>query len=75
MREAGAHVVRGDGDHSAWIERHPVATYYVLAYVCSWAIAIPLALQAQGILALRMPFALHYVSGMGPTGVLAESPR
>lgn len=48
------------------VERHPVCSYYVLAYVCSWAIAVPLALQAQGILASRLPFALHYLSGLGP---------
>lgn len=51
---------------SSAVKRHPVATYYVLAYLCSWAITIPLALQAQGILAMRVPFALHYLSGLGP---------
>jgi len=51
---------------SSVIERHPVGTYYALAYLCSWAIAIPLALQAQGILAVRVPFGLHYLSGLGP---------
>lgn len=48
------------------VERHPVSSFYVLAYACSWAIAVPLALQAQGILATRLPFALHYLSGLGP---------
>ena len=48
------------------VERHPVFVYYALAYVCSWAIAVPLALQAQGITATRLPFALHYLSGLGP---------
>lgn len=51
---------------SSLVKRHPVATYYVLAYLCSWVIAVPLALQAQGILATRIPFALHYLSGLGP---------
>lgn len=51
---------------SSAVKRHPVAAYYVLAYLCSWAITIPLALQAQGILAMRVPFALHYLSGLGP---------
>ena len=46
--------------------RHPVAAYYVLAYGCSWGIAVPLALQAQSILTMRVPFALHYLSGLGP---------
>jgi membrane protease YdiL (CAAX protease family) len=48
------------------VKQHSLSAYYVLAYVCSWAIAIPLALQAQGILATRLPFALHYLSGLGP---------
>ena len=51
---------------TSFVERHPVSSYYVLAYVCSWAIAVPLALQAQGILVTRLPFALHYLSGLGP---------
>lgn len=38
----------------------------MLAYACSWSIAVPLALQAQGVLTMRVPFALHYVSGLGP---------
>lgn len=48
------------------VKQHPLFTYYVLAYMCSWAIAVPLALQAQGVLAARVPFALHYLSGLGP---------
>lgn len=48
------------------IKRHPLGAYYVLAYVCSWAIAVPLALRAQGVLAMRLPSALHYLSGLGP---------
>jgi membrane protease YdiL (CAAX protease family) len=48
------------------MKQHPVATYCVLAYLCSWVIAIPLALQAQGILAMHVPFALHYLTGVGP---------
>ncbi|MDH5234879.1 MAG: CPBP family intramembrane metalloprotease [Gemmatimonadota bacterium] len=48
------------------VKRHPVASYILLAYACSWAIALPLALQAQHVIATRIPFALHYVSGLGP---------
>lgn len=59
---------------TSFVERHPLSSFYVLAYVCSWAIAVPLALQAQGILATRLPFALHYLSGLGPaTAALATT--
>ena len=51
---------------SSLVKEHPVSAYCVLAYACSWSIAVPLALQAQGILTMRLPFALHYLSGMGP---------
>ena len=51
---------------SSLVKQHPVCAYYVLAYLCSWAIAMPLALQAQGVMVTRLPFALHYLSGLGP---------
>jgi membrane protease YdiL (CAAX protease family) len=57
---------RPEASLSSWIRQHPVSAFYVLAYACSWAIAVPLALQAQGILTIRLPFALHYLSGLGP---------
>lgn len=66
----------------ALIERHPVAAYYVLAYACSWAVAVPLALQAQHVVPERLPFALHYLTGLGPavsalaiTGLLRRGQR
>jgi hypothetical protein len=31
-----------------WIGRHPLPTYFVIAYAASWSVAVPLALQAQG---------------------------
>ena len=49
-----------------WMTRHPVATYFALAYVISWAIGVPLALQAQGITRTHLPFALHYLTAFGP---------
>jgi membrane protease YdiL (CAAX protease family) len=49
-----------------WIERHPLAAFMLLAYGFSWAVQIPLALQSQNLLATRIPFELHYLSGFGP---------
>jgi pimeloyl-ACP methyl ester carboxylesterase/membrane protease YdiL (CAAX protease family) len=49
-----------------WVKRHPLASYFFVAYVVSWSIAIPLALQAQGVLAERLPWSLHYLTMFGP---------
>lgn len=49
-----------------WIKRHPLSSYFFVAYAVSWSIAVPLALQAQGILATHLPLALHYLTAFGP---------
>ncbi len=49
-----------------WIERNPLPAFFLLAYALSWALQVPLALQAQDILATRIPFSLHYLTGFGP---------
>ena len=50
----------------AWIAGHPVFSYYLVAYGCSWAVALPLALQAQAATDTHLPFNLHYLSAFGP---------
>ena len=50
----------------AWIQEHQLATYFALAYAISWAVAVPLALQAIGILETQLPWALHYLTAFGP---------
>jgi membrane protease YdiL (CAAX protease family) len=64
------------------IRRHPLASYFFAAYAISWSMAVPLALQAHGILVARLPWALHYLTAFGPalaalliTRVVRESPR
>lgn len=48
------------------LTRHPLTTYFVLSYAMSWIIAVPLALQAQGITHTHLPFTLHYFMAFGP---------
>ena len=50
----------------AWIARHPVWTFYALAYLYSWSIAVPLAAQALGLTSTHLPWALHYLTAFGP---------
>lgn len=49
-----------------WIARHPLWTFYGLAYACSWSIAVPLALQARGMIAPYLPWSAHYLTAFGP---------
>jgi membrane protease YdiL (CAAX protease family) len=49
-----------------WTTRHPLITYFALAYGLAWALAVPLALSAQGLLRLRLPRALHYLTLFAP---------
>lgn len=49
-------------------ERKPrsLRLFFVLAYAISWAVEIPLALKAQGLLDLPVPFSAHYLAAYGP---------
>jgi pimeloyl-ACP methyl ester carboxylesterase/membrane protease YdiL (CAAX protease family) len=49
-----------------WVKRHPLSSYFLVAYAVSWSIAVPLALQAQGIVSERLPWSLHYLTAFGP---------
>jgi CAAX protease family protein len=51
---------------TSWIRKHPVASYFIVAYAVSWTIAVPLALQAQGATAQRLPGWFHYLTAFGP---------
>ena len=51
---------------SALMKKYPLAAYFVITYAISWAIAIPLAARALGILDLPLPFAIHYLIPFGP---------
>lgn len=40
--------------------------YGIIAYSISWAIEIPLALKAEGVISADIPFAIHYLAAFGP---------
>jgi membrane protease YdiL (CAAX protease family) len=46
--------------------RRSLIVFFVLAYALSWAIEIPLALRARGLIELPIPFAMHYLAAYGP---------
>src|SRR5215208_4588113 len=49
-----------------WVKAHPLITYFVLAYVISWSIVLPLIARAQGFIDVHVPFAIHYLNDYGP---------
>jgi membrane protease YdiL (CAAX protease family) len=53
-------------DRSNLAKRHSLLMFFVLAYGLSWAVEIPLALRAQGLIATPIPFSLHYLAAYGP---------
>jgi membrane protease YdiL (CAAX protease family) len=51
---------------SSWVKKHSLATYFLLATAVSWAVEIPLALKAQGLVEVPAPYAVHYLAAYGP---------
>jgi membrane protease YdiL (CAAX protease family) len=50
-----------------WIKRHPVAAYYGVTIVFTWAIQLPLVAVKQGWIDVPIPLWLHYLASFGPT--------
>lgn len=48
------------------IRRHALPAFFIFAYLFSWVIAVPLALQRAGVIDTRLPYALHYLTAYGP---------
>jgi membrane protease YdiL (CAAX protease family) len=48
------------------VARHPLVTYFTLAYALTWSVELPLAASAQGWTSWPAPFALHYLAAYGP---------
>jgi membrane protease YdiL (CAAX protease family) len=49
-----------------WTRNHSLFAYFILAYFFSWIIAIPLALQARGVIQTQITRSLHYLIAYGP---------
>jgi membrane protease YdiL (CAAX protease family) len=47
-------------------KRHSLLIFFALAYALSWAVEIPIALRAQGLIGADIPLSLHYLSAYGP---------
>jgi len=50
----------------AWVRKHPIVGYVVLAYAITWLIASPLVFSAQNFVKLSVPFTLHYLTAYVP---------
>lgn len=50
----------------SWPKKHPLALYFILAYLISWSIWSPLVLSAQGLIRLEIPPAWHLAGSLGP---------
>lgn len=49
-----------------FLRRHPLVAYFVLTFLISWAIEIPLALSTTGLISAAVPPSLHYLASSGP---------
>ena len=49
-----------------WTKKHTMLAFFVLAYALSWIVEIPLALDAQGVIRVQIPFSAHYLAAYGP---------
>jgi hypothetical protein len=56
---------------SVWIKENELLVYFVVAYTISWSFMLPVALSAQGILKLQVPYALYYLASTGPALIRA----
>jgi membrane protease YdiL (CAAX protease family) len=49
-----------------WVRQNSILSYILLAYGITWMIALPLVLSYHGLIAIEVPFALHYILPFGP---------
>lgn len=48
------------------LQRHPIASYFVLALVWTWLVELLLVAVKQGWIAAKIPFGMHYLASLGP---------
>lgn len=48
------------------INRYPLASYFVLAYLLTWSIEVPVLLAARGVIDFHLPLALEALAAFGP---------
>lgn len=48
------------------IKKYPLLSYFLLAYLLSWSLEVPMALTARGIINVHLPFWLEALAGFGP---------
>jgi membrane protease YdiL (CAAX protease family) len=51
---------------TALIRRYPVTGFYLLAYLITWTIALPLLLAKRGLIAVDVPHLIEPVAAFGP---------
>lgn len=52
--------------HDAPSTQRPLTPFWVWSFVIAWAIAVPVALQVQGVVALGIPVGLSFLVGLVP---------
>ena len=55
----------------SFLKSRPLSSYFLLAYVFTWAIEIPMLLTARGIWDIQFPHALEALAGFGPFAAAA----
>lgn len=51
---------------TAIINRYPLASYFVLAYLLTWVIEVPVMLSARGLIDFHLPLVLEAFAAFGP---------
>ena len=53
---------------SNWIKKHSLVAYFILAFLITWILILPLALSAQDLLPFRISKHWHFLGALGPIG-------